>query len=448
MTFFQTPEFKVGVLVVFVSALIGGMSLKVAEGPGVLGGAQDYHFVVDNAGGLVKQGAVKMAGIKVGIIDDIVLKDNRAKVILTLDSGVELDENTRVVLKSDGILGDRHVELIPAKDKGAPLEGGAQITTGEMSGGLDSVVSDVSKVASSLNELMRVLNKAVAEGDETTRVGRIMKNIETLSSDLAQISADNKEQLGAIIDRIDSIARNIDENIDAETLAGVRRSIENIEDVTEKINNGEGTLGRLINDEETVVELNSAIVNVNKFLGGINTMETSIDFHSEYLSEVDMTKTYIGVTIRPGLDRFYEIAVVDDPRGEQETKIVESSSGGTPNPVYEQTTTDLSKLRFTLLFGKNFYNFAIKGGMIESSGGMGFDYYLLDRKLRFSAEFFNLQDMYVRSFVRYDLFKGLYVIGGGDNLMDARNQRSSGFIGAGLFLTNDDLKAFAGRIAF
>lgn len=448
MTFFQTPEFKVGVLVVFVSALIGGMSLKVAEGPGVLGGAQEYHFMVDNAGGLVKQGAVKMAGIKVGIVDDIVLKDNRAKVILTLDSDVELDENTRVVLKSDGILGDRHVELIPAQQKGPPLESGSQIPTGEMSGGLDSVVSDVSKVANSLNELMKVLNKAVSEGDESTRVGRIMKNIETLSFDLAQISSDNKEQLGAIIDRIDSIARNIDENIDAETLAGVRRSIENIEDVTEKINNGEGTLGRLINDEETVVELNSAIVNVNKFLGGINTMETSIDFHSEYLSEVDLTKTYIGVTIRPGLDRFYEIAVVDDPRGEQETKIVESSSGGSPNPVYEQTTTDLSKLRFTILFGKNFYNFAIKGGMIESSGGMGFDYYLLDRKLRLSAEFFNLQDMYVRSFVRYDLFKGLYVIGGGDNLGESRNQRSSAFIGAGLFLTNDDLKAFAGRIAF
>ncbi len=448
MTFLQTPEFKVGLLVIVVSGLIGFMSLKVAEGPGIMGGSNKHHFIVDNAGGLVKQGAVKMAGIKVGIVDDIVLENNRAKVILRLDSGIELDENTRVVLKSDGILGDRHVELIPASEKGAPLESGTQITTGEMGGGLDSVVSDVSKVASSLNQLMKVLNKAVSEGDDTTRVGRIMKNLENLSSDLNEITSDNKEQLAQIVDRLQSLTKNIDESLDADTLAGVKRTFQNIEDVSEKINKGEGTLGRLINDEETVVELNSAITNVNRFLGGINQMETSIDFHSEYLSDVDMSKTFIGVTIRPGLDRFYEIAVIDDPRGQQSTKIVESSSGGTGNPTYEETTTDINKLRFTLLFGKNFYNISLKGGIIESSGGMGFDYHLMDRRLRLSAEFFNLQDIYIRTFIRFDVFKGLYVVAGGDNLAGARNQQSSGFLGAGLMLTNDDLKAFAGRIAF
>ncbi len=448
MMFLQTPEFKVGVLVIAVASLIGVMSMRVAEGPGLLGGSQPYNFVVDDAGGLVKQGAVRMAGIKVGMIDDIVLEEDRAKVLIKLDPDVQVDENTRVILKSDGILGDRHVEIIPSRERGRPLPEGSRIQTGEMGGGLDSVVADVSKVAQSLNDLMRVLNKAINEGDESTRIGRIAKNIEDLTADLADVTADNKEKLNDILDRIQTIARNIDENIDAETLAGVRRSIQNIEDVTEKINKGEGTLGRLINDEETVEELNTAIVNVNRFLGGINQMETSIDFHTEYLSAVDLSKTFVGVTIRPGLDRFYEIAVIDDPRGRQETTLIESTTGGSPNPSHEQVVTFKNKMRFTILFGKNFYNFALKGGLIESSGGLGADYYLLDRTLRFSAEIFDLQDAYVRSFVRYDLFKGLYLIAGGDNILGARDQDASAFFGAGLFITNDDLKAFAGRMSF
>lgn len=448
MTFLNTPEFKVGALVVFVSALIGAMSLKVAEGPGVLGASNEYYFVIDDAGGLVKQGAVRMAGIRVGFIEDIVLADDRAKVVISLDSGVRVNENTRVILKSDGILGDRHVEIIPPEVPGSPLPPGSEIPTGKMAGGLDSVVSDVSRVANSLNQLMNILNKAVGDGDESTRIGRIVKNLEVLTQDLSEVSSENKEKLSDIIDRIDSIARNIDENLDAETLAGVKRSIHNIEDVTAKLNKGEGTLGRLINDEQTVDELNSAITNVNRMLGGLQRMETSIDFHTEYLSGVNLSKSFIGVTIRPGLDRFYEISLIDDPRGFSETTVKESSTGGVANPVYEETTTYKSKLKFTALFGKNFYNFAIKGGIIESAGGVGFDYYLLDRKLRFSAEFFGFEDIYIRSFARYDVFKGLYLIAGGDNLAEANDNVSSAFFGAGLFITNDDLKAFAGAISF
>ena len=448
MIFLQSPEFKVGLLVVAVSGLIGVMSFKVSEGPGVFGGGKEFSFVVDDAGGLVKQGAVKMAGIKVGLVDDIVLDGKRARVVLALDPGVEVDQGTRAILKSDGILGDRHVELLPGDAPSEALDSGSEIPTGDMAGGLDSVVADVSRVAQSLNELMKVLNKAVKEGDESTRVGRIVKNIEDLTKDLAEITGDNKEQLAHIIDRIDNIARNIDENLDGETLAGVKRSIRNIEDVTEKLSKGEGTLGRLINDEETVEELNTAITNVNKFLGGAQKMETSIDFHSEYLSGVNLSKTFIGVQIRPGLDRFYEVALIDDPRGIKETTIQDSKTGGSPNPTYEQTTTYKSKLKFTALFGKTFYDLTIKGGIIESAGGLGFDYHLLDHKLRLSAEFFDLQDVYIRTFARYEVFKGIYVIAGGDNLAGSDGQDAAAFFGAGLFITNDDLKTLVSRVSF
>jgi phospholipid/cholesterol/gamma-HCH transport system substrate-binding protein len=197
-----------------------------------------------------------------------------------------------------------------------------------------------------------------------------------------------------------------------------------------------------------VQELNSAITNVNKFLGGADKLETSLDFHSEYLTNVDLTKTYIGVKIQPGLDRYYEVAVVDDPRGVVRSIRTDSTPLGGATSTVDTTTTYKNKVKFTAIFAKNFYDFTIKGGLIENAGGFGFDYHAFNKKLRLSAEFFDFDDMYVRAYVRYNFLKGVYVVAGGDNLAEANNDSAAGFIGAGIFITNDDLKLLASKVSF
>ncbi len=449
MNLFQTPEFKVGLLVVVVSALIGVMSVKVAEGPGLLTGDRSYWFVVPDAGGLVKNSAVKMAGIKVGVIEDIVLEGGKAKVMVRLEGDARITKSTKVELKSDGILGDKHVELTPGALDEAVLDEDAQISEIVDRGNLSDVVKEVSRIAKSLNELAQTLNSATrGDGDSSTPIGRIVLNIEKLSKDLSEVTSDNKEKFNEIVQRVHNLTKNLDTYVNDQTLARVDQAVRNIEEITDKVNRGEGTLGRLINDEQTVKELNSAITNVNKFLGGADKLQTSIDFHSEYLSGVDLTKSYLGVKIQPGLDRYYEIAVIDDPRGVVRSERSESTPLGGATSTIDTTTTYKNRVKFTALFAKNFYDFTIKGGIIENAGGIGLDYHLLDKKLTASAEFFQFSDLYIRAFLRYNFVKGVYVIAGGDNLAEANNDVSSAFFGAGIFITNDDLKMLASKVSF
>jgi phospholipid/cholesterol/gamma-HCH transport system substrate-binding protein len=444
-----SPELKVGILVVAVSTLVGTMALKVAEGPGVIGGSKKYYFKAESANGLVPNSAVKMAGIKVGVIKDIVLEDGRARVIINLEKKAELTEGARVELKSDGILGDKHVELIPGDPSAAPLAQNAEISLSTTKGGgMDDVMADVSKVAKNLNELLEVIKRAATEGDPSTPVGRIIKNIENLSGDLSEITAENKDKVGEIVERVRNLAKNIDTYINEESLARVDRSLRNIEEITGKIAKGEGTIGRLINDEQTVDELNSAISNVNKFLGGAEKMETSVDFHSEYLSGPSQTKSFLGVKIQPGLDRYYEVQVIDDPEGVKRSIVSKSSTNGGPENTYEETTTYKNKLKITALFAKNFWDFTLKGGLIENSGGVGVDYHLMDRKLRLSAEFYDFKEAQIRAFARYNFFKGIYLIAGGDNLLGNGDEEASAFFGGGIFITTDDLKLLASKMAF
>lgn len=449
MNWLAAPEFKVGMLVVMVSGIIGVMSLKVANGPGIFGSSKPYYFTADTAGGLVPKGVVKMAGIKVGVIDEIKLDNGRARIKLALDPDAKLTTSSRVELKADGILGDKHVEITPGKPTDPDLKPGDELQLGAGGAGFDDLMVEAKKVAVALNELLGTLNKAAREGDPDSTVGRIVLNIEKLTADLKDVTHDNKEKVGEIIDRLKNISKNIDTYVNEESLSSVDRSVKNIEEITDKINKGEGTLGRLINDEQTVDELNTAIANVNKFLGGANKLETSLDFHSEYLSPLAAAKSYVGVKLQPGLDRYYEVFVIDDVRGVKTTTdyAVSSPPGGTATKS-ETVVYAKNQLRFTALFAKNFYDFTLKGGLMENAGGVGLDYHMLDNKLTLSTEFFNFRSIYIRAFAKYQFFKGIYALAGADNLAGSDESTANWFVGAGAFITNDDLKSLAAKFAF
>ena len=95
-------------------------------------------------------------------------------------------------------------------------------------------------------------------------------------------------------------------------------------------------------------------------------------------------------------------------------------------------------MKLNLQFAKNFFDFTVRGGLIENSGGLGFDYNFGSR-WRFSAEMFNFSKLNLRPSVRYQVWKGIYLVGGINDALDKSGSYSS-YIGAGLFITNDDLK--------
>ena len=150
--------------------------------------------------------------------------------------------------------------------------------------------------------------------------------------------------------------------------------------------------------------------------------------------------------MQPGLDRFYEIAGVSAPEGAQErfTRI-DTVNGGTPT-TFEEQKTHFNRLKLTALFGKKFYNWNIKGGVMENTGGVGIEYNFWRNKFRASFDAFDFENPHIRYYLRYSFFKGLYITGGQDHVFLDAGEVNSSFIGAGLFLTNDDIKVLLSRI--
>lgn len=459
MSFLQAVEFKVGALVVVVAGLIAYMSMQVSDDPTILRGSRQAWFTLPDAAGLIKNGAVRSAGIPVGTIKEISLYEGQARIDIVIRSDIPLTTSAGVQVKANGILGDKYVEIYPGSPTDPPLAGGSQILRVNDKGSLDSLITQVSEVTGSLKDVADALKEAVTEdGTRRHTLGRIVNNIEKLTQDLSDITGQNKEKIGDIIDRVQEITATLDEALNDPSEAGFKKTwkrtlarldstLKNVDEITDKVNRGEGTIGKLINDESTVEDLNTAIQGISSMVDSAGRISTAFDFHGDHLSELGMTKSYIGIRIQPGLDRFYEIGIIDDPAGVVKSQTTKTSVNGGAETIEEMEKTFKNETKFTLLFGKNFWDWTLKGGLIENAGGFGVDYHLLPKRLQLSVEAFNFGKANVRAYAKLNLSHGFYLLGGMNDALD-KNDARSGYLGAGLFLTNDDLKLLLSRAPF
>lgn len=457
MNLLKAAEFKVGLLVVAVAGLIGFMSLQVSDDPTYLSRSSRYWFLMDNAGGLVKNSAVRSAGIPVGSIKNISLQDGQARIDITVKKDVPLTTSARVEIKAQGILGDKHVEVYPGSPTDPPLADGSQILVVKDQGSMDNLMKSVGEVTDSLKDVAANLKEAVSEdGTRKHVLGRIVKNIEQLTGDIAEMTSANKDKIGDIVDSIHGITSDLKDVLNDQSEKGLKATwnraasaVKNLDEITDKINKGEGTIGKLVNDDTTVEGINSTIEGIGGLLDTANRIQTGFDFRGEYLNEVRATKSYIGVKIQPGLDRYYYLAIVDDPAGVLETTSTKTTTTGNGAVVSDITEEKVyrNKIKFTALFAKNFWDVTLKAGMIENTGGFGLDYRFFRNRMKFTIEAFELTNINVRSSLSYNLMYGLYVTGGITDAFD-KNNRRSGYLGAGLSLTNDDLKLLLTKAPF
>jgi phospholipid/cholesterol/gamma-HCH transport system substrate-binding protein len=443
MNLLRAAEFKVGLLVLAVAGLIAFMSMQVSDDPNFLGRSNEAWFLLNDAGGLVKNSAVKTAGIPVGVIKNIQLQDGSARLDLSLRPDLKLTVSASVTTKSQGILGDKYIDIYPGNITDPPLPRGGQILIVKDTGSLDNVIQKVGEIAGSLKETAQALQEAVTEeGTRKHILGRIVSNIEKVTADLAQMTGENKEKIGEIIDEVHGITANLDEILNDKSPSGLKArlssTMKNIDEITGKINNGEGTIGKLINDEETVENLNTAIDGVNGLLDSAGKTQTAFDFHSEYLGNIGSAKTTVAVKIQPGLDRYYYLGIVDDPSGVVDVTDSETTANGVVASSSTRTTYH-NKIKFTAQFAKIFYDMTVRGGLIENSGGFGLDYKFYRDKYKLTVEALEFSNINLRAQLQYNIWRGVYVNMGAQDILN-KGSKFSSYLGAGFLLTNDDLK--------
>ncbi len=328
-----------------------------------------------------------------------------------------------------------------------------------------------------IRETSEVLRTVVAGNEE--RLNRILANVDTLSADMREISSANKEDLRVMIANLRSfsetlkteapgLARNLQRmseqvgDVVGENRENIRESIENIKNASAKLDNtldsagkvlarierGEGTLGKLVSDNTTINTLNDALGGINRYIQKRETLRTFLDYRLEYQTEPSEFKHYANLRIQPSADKYYLLGIVDDPRGKFDSS--ETTTTTTPGgTVYTRQESFSDDLTFTALVAKRFSALTIRGGVMESTGGVGLDYHLWKDRLTIGVDAFDFSredQPHLKVFGNYDIVKNLFITGGVDDILNDEDEFRTFFFGFGIKFEDEDLKTVLGTV--
>ncbi|HPX82780.1 MAG TPA: MlaD family protein [Syntrophales bacterium] len=479
-----SSEAKVGLFVLIGLIVLGYMSFQVGQRGFSFqrGYLVDVEF--DNAAGLATGASVQIAGVEVGRVETIRLKNGRALVSIRLPGEVKLERDVTAAIKTHGILGDKYIEVIPGTQGTALLQAGESITRVERQADVDkllnqlaSIAEDVKTVTGSLSKVMggrageesmgailentrlltRNLNAVVMNNEANLRA--MLENTRQLTGNLNRVVVQNDEKIAQVIESLRGASSQMEKTFVAlnDITAGIQRgegtvgqlvkdkqmaeklhkTMASLQEVSDKINKGQGTIGKLVNDDETVNNLNKTLGGINKFVNKSEQFRTFISYRGEYLTDKSDAKSYLDLRIQPRQDYFYLLGLAVDPRGRRTVKDI--TQGGATTTI---TEWDRSGLLFNAQLGKRFQDVVLRGGIFESTGGVGLDFLTFQDKLRLTFEAFDFsvdRKAHLKAGGEIRLLKNIYLNAGWDDFISDQGN-SSPYVGVSLRFEDEDLK--------
>lgn len=269
-------ELAVGILVLSAAALVLWGYFWLTGQPL---GHKGYTLVarLSDAAGLERGDRVRLAGVEVGNVRGIRLGPGAVWVELSVDAGVHLPEDSRAALRSDGVFGARHIELIPGSMPTLVRSGDtlAAVTRPTLPETIEAVGDRVNDI---LERASAALSPASVEALQSGAVSlaRALDELAALNASLRK-TADafgrgfSEARLDGTAAGFEATARNL-----ATASSDVRASAGSLASILAKIDAGEGSLGRAVNDPSlydallaTTESLNAAARNTSSLVEDI-----------------------------------------------------------------------------------------------------------------------------------------------------------------------------------
>jgi phospholipid/cholesterol/gamma-HCH transport system substrate-binding protein len=475
-----TTAAKVGIFVVVMlgAGLFIYRFVNKSNGPGR--GYVVYALMKD-AAGIAKHSQVRMAGIPVGSIDGIRLEGDKARIDVRMNPEVPLYEDASITKVASSLLGEYYLSMGPGTEGKRKLKDGdrvlivieatstdqlvreladiardvKQVTTAlAQSVGTEQGKSDIQKTLSNLAQVTEALNQTVRENREsihnilvhvegitaTSRpeIERILENVRVTTQEVRELtakSADGKPgDAGEIRQIVDKVNRASD---------SLESALKNIDNVSSRLERGEGTLGRLTKDEKLINEVEGVAENVGEFVNGLSRIQTVVGLRTDYQFLGNGVKSYVELRLQPSEDKYYLIEVVNDPHGITRFEQVDVDTTN-PNsaPHYREVrTVTTNSLRFSLQFAQSFGPFTGRWGLKESTGGVGLDLLLFEKRFELRQDLFGFGEVVLprwRVSLGYEFVNRAWLLGGVDDILSG--SRRDYFVGAQLRFNDEDLK--------
>lgn len=288
-------EAKVAITIT-AALIVAFIGFRVMNDVPIFRQAQQVTTYFDKVDGLSTGSNVYLKGVKVGSVKriELISKDS-VKVTLNFNLGVEIPKNSVARLESSGLLDDKAILLEPG-DSSENVEYGDTIK-GVYSGGMmetlkdegQKLSDDVSQSFEKLNALLEKLNTVMSD-DNRSNIDGILVDLKSTTDEISVLMKNKRGELESSIDHannflanIDTVSTNNKARIDS-VLVGLDKSLKRVErlsgeleqtgsklnEILTKVNNGDGTLGELVNNPSLYHNLDSLSAEMNQLIKNIN----------------------------------------------------------------------------------------------------------------------------------------------------------------------------------
>ncbi len=273
-------EVKVGALVIsgIVLFIYGFNYLK---GQDLFNSSDTFYTEYENVEGLVPSTPVTINGLSVGKVTDIGFKgDGSGKLAIKLlvDSDFEFSKNSKAELYETGLIGGKAIAIIPAFD-GAENAKNGDVLEGSVKAGLTDLVNQrltplqekieimmvgADSLLSNINDVFDAKTKANLRSS-IAGLNDIVQNFKEASKSIDLLVVSNEKKLNSTLTNVDNISSNLSKTTEQlaeadlkQTIKTLETTIQNFKNISGKIDKGEGSIGKLLNDETLYNNLEGA----------------------------------------------------------------------------------------------------------------------------------------------------------------------------------------------
>lgn len=284
-----TKEIKTGIVVVVaVAVFIYGFNFL--KGRDIFSTNLDLYAVYDNVNGVTANNTVQINGFKVGTVRDVTLDPKTNKLIvhfIITDKNAIITKTSLAQIFSDGLLGYKAIRILN-DPRGIAVEDGDTLI-GTLEGDfkemlneqmlplkkkIESLVSSIDSVVTVFQVILGDSAQGLMDGFHSLRM--TLNNFEHISHNIDTLVISESKKFAAIMTNVNAITTNLSANNElitralqnitnitdslakanlTQTINNANTTMANVSAVMGKINNGEGSLGLLVNDKKLYNDL-------------------------------------------------------------------------------------------------------------------------------------------------------------------------------------------------
>jgi phospholipid/cholesterol/gamma-HCH transport system substrate-binding protein len=286
-----------------------------------------------------------------------------------------------------------------------------------------------------------------------TDVSELIANTKEVTASLKRVTSGNEEKINALMDNLESfsseLAYQVDKNNGDSAMADIKQVLANtkkltgdMESIVADIKKGKGTIGKILVEDEIADQVKETLASVQKIVGKADALRTELSIFSGVNSKAG-GDTEAALRIYPSPERFYHLGIASSEIGPDiERTIVTTTNGVTVTENRKENVKNT--LRFNAQIGRRINDFDFRGGLIESTGGLGVDYRFQAIGTKVSLDAFDYKKQIgpnLRMAIEAQIWNVFY---GRASFNDAVRSTRSATVAGGLRFNDEDLKGLLG----